>query len=77
MLSWNGSRIRRRATISCYADTCCGRLVSCARRPAASKPDCSLGYFECASAVEPESLLVTDKDVIVSALVHTGGLRPR
>jgi hypothetical protein len=75
VLNYDGKRSRIRGKPRCFADTCCARLVNCAKKPEACKPDCSLGYFACASQVEFSELRVEDGDVIARAIVDTGGLR--
>jgi hypothetical protein len=72
---WDGARTTRRGTPRCFTDSCCARLVDCARQREACSPTCSLGWFGCAQAVDFQSLRLTADDVIAEAVVYTGGMR--
>ena len=77
VLHWDGSRIRRRAVLQCHTDACCGRLVDCAKLPqGACQAECSNGAPQCAPLAEFSHVRVGPRDVVVSAYVQTGGLRP-
>jgi hypothetical protein len=76
VLHWDGARITAQPGPGCFADTCCGRVVDCARFPARcprpGKP-CTLG-FQCAAPVDFDAIRVTAREVIAGASVYTGGL---
>jgi hypothetical protein len=78
VLHWDGARVTAQAGPQCFADTCCGRVVDCARFPArcpAPGKPCKPGS-ECADLVEFGGIRVTPRDVIADATVFTGGLTP-
>jgi len=75
VLHFDGKRTKSRGNPRCYADSCCGRLIDCARNREACSPTCSLGFGRCAEPVVFESLRLTDDDVIAQAVIYTGGLR--
>ncbi|MDI1480272.1 hypothetical protein [Polyangium sp. y55x31] len=79
VLRWDGARVVDRGTPQCFTDSCCGTLVDCAKQPAmcAKKAveDCQPFGPSCALPVSWSSIRIDGDDVIVRALVETGGMR--
>jgi hypothetical protein len=79
VLRWDGARVVDRGAPHCFTDSCCGTLVDCARKPAMcarqAVENCQPFRYDCAMEVSWSFLRLTPDDVIVRALVDTGGMR--
>lgn len=80
VLRWDGARVTDRVAPTCLVDSCCGTLFDCSKNPAkctkAAVERCQPFSGSCAMPVAWSALRITSDEVIVGALVESGGMRP-